>query len=148
MNVLALLQSLHGALAVLAVAACAHPAWTLRSDRAPSSRVRWSVGLAVGLTIVSVVLGWWIYPDYRELIKPWLLERHPRLHQLAFELKEALGFFSLVGAVGGGGLVAIGSDDELARKAARNAFALATLVGLVSAILGIAVVAYRDFGGA
>ncbi len=146
MNIAALLQKLHGVLGVLALAALLHPAITLRADKRPSPRIVLSCQLAWLLTLVSVVAGWGAYLEYRQTVKPWLLDNHASLHTLWFEIKEAVGWFTLVAATAGAALVHWSPEQPVARAAAGTLFLIASFSALAAGTIGVIVASYRDLG--
>lgn len=141
-----LLQKLHGIVSGLALVACLHPVLTLRPERKVSPRVRLSGQLAGLVMAVAVGLAWIVYPQYRVEVRPWLLTHEPHLHQFWFELKEALGFFALAGAVGGAGLLTWADGEPTARRTARLAFGMAFLASVVAIVIGLIVASTRDLG--
>ena len=134
----ALAQQVHGALGVLCAAICAHPALTLRVDTSPGRRARLSAYLSALLLGLTVPLGWYLYGDYRATVRPWLVVHHPAMHHVGFELKEALGFFSLTTGLASAALVRWGAGLPTARRAARLGFRITALAVVTTAILGIA----------
>jgi len=142
-NALVVIQSLHGIVGALAVASCFHPVVTIRFDRVPGHRVRLSAWLAAGLTTASFCMGLWLYVDYREVVKPWLLINAPEYHAYGFETKEALGYFTCISSWGGAGLLHFGRRSFLARRAAKTLFKVAFAGGLITLILGIVVASVK-----
>lgn len=141
-----LLQKLHGIVSGLALVACLHPMITLRPERKVSLHMRLSGQLAGVVMMMAVALAWIVYPQYRVEVRPWLLTHEPHLHQFWFELKEALGFFALAGAIGGAGLLTWANDEPSARRTARLAFGMAALASIVAMVIGLIVASTRDLG--
>ncbi len=141
-----LLQKLHGHLAILAVAASLHPALTLRGVRRPSGRMRLSSTLAAGATLAATALGWVVYPPYRVEVKQRLYLHDVRLGQ-AFEIKEHLAWYALCLALAGGAMVwaARGERAGELTRAARVMWIAASVCGLATAALGIAVASQLSF---
>lgn len=146
MTALRLLESLHGHLAVLAVAALVHPAITLRRGRPLPFRTKLSVGFATLFSALAFGSGAFIYGDYRRLVK------RPLFHDdatagLFFETKEHLAFFVLCLALGGA-VVAFAAprDAEEQRRLGGHLYAAAAVLGLVTLGLGTFIAAVRGFG--
>ncbi len=114
------LGRLHGILGVLALALLAHPVLARRNLRL------WERG-AVGLIAAAGLSGMAIYPAYRRLHKPALLEQAPDV-AMAFEWKEHVAAFALCLALG-----AALADGALAKRLLAGALA----AGLLVAGLGI-----------
>lgn len=139
-----LLERLHGHLGLLALAVLAHPLVFL--GRPGLSRgARLSAGLALVLLILAFASGLFVYPDYRRLAKPGLIQEARGL-ALAFETKEHLG--AMATALGAGGLLAmlLLPGEAPARRAARALVALALLGGAVTAGIGLVVAARVSAG--
>ena len=144
-NALVVLQSIHGIVGALAVASCFHPVVTIRIDRTPGYRIRLSAWLATALTTTAFLMGLWLYVDYREVVKPWLLINASNYHLYGFETKEALGYFTCIAVWGGSLLLHFGRQRVVSRRAARTLFGLAFLGGLSTLTLGIIVAGVRGF---
>jgi hypothetical protein len=146
-NGLALLQSIHGHLAVLAAAALLHPAILLRDGRPLSRGLRWSLGLTAAVTAAAFALGVGLYEDYRALVKrPMFIEDVQA--GLLFETKEHLAYAVLVLTLGActTALTAPAREARLRRLAAAL-FAAASLACLVTVALGTYVASVRSFAG-
>ncbi len=128
------LERVHGHLAVLALAALLHPVWTLGKRRRVTRGTRWAVGAGVVLLAVAYAGGWWIYPHYREAVKPSL----GREVALLFERKEHLAWMALALALGGGLLV---WRRPQAWRPARWLLMAGWGCGVVAAVLGVVVAA-------
>lgn len=129
----ALLVPLHGMLGALTLALLVHPVVFLGRSAARARRVALA---AAALVVTQNALGWALYPSYRAAIKPRLQVEAPAA-ALVFETKEHLAFFCLVLSIGGAALLQVGGDP----KVARMLLALALILGLVAAALGVRVVA-------
>jgi hypothetical protein len=143
----ALLEKVHGHLAMLAVAACLHPPIALRSSRRTSRAARISGYAASGLLIGSVAIGWFIYPEFRATIRARLYETNPLLGH-AFEVKEHLGTYAIVLAAVGGVLMWLSrqsSSEALVPTIRRTYLAAAVLAGTAAAI-GVTVASVIGFG--
>ena len=135
----ALLQRVHGHIALLGLAVLFHPVLTL-GRRALTRGTRWTLHLAVALVTASTALGWWLYPAYRSGVKPRLIHEHPGW-ALAFETKEHLALFCLVLTWAGVGALLRSGASAAVRRASRVALSLAFLCGIAAAALGIGVAA-------
>lgn len=141
-----LLAKLHGHIAVLGAALCLHPWFALRRARRPGWGTRLSAYLASGLVIATNVVGWVIYPAYRQTVKLDLY-RHVEPVGTAFEVKEHLAWFACALAVAG----AVATWYSAGAAGARLRPQLRTLYGAVGALmlvvcgLGIWVASTRSF---
>jgi hypothetical protein len=143
---LRVLERIHGHLGWLAVAALLHPAILLRN---PKRRARLAVGLAAGVTLVTSLMGGYIYPVYRERLKQHIFIATPRIGWL-FERKEHLAVgavaLALVGCVAH---LALPLFDDRTRPTvavlAHRAFVAAFLLALAVAVLGVTVASYKSF---
>lgn len=144
---LLVLQKVHGHIALLAIALCFHPWFALRRARRPSPAVRLSGYLATGGIVLTSLLGWWIYPPYREEIKAELYLANPFWGDL-FEVKEHWGWYSLVLAVAAGVLMWLARDRAQAeglRQPIRWLYALSGLLALAVGVFGILIASIRGF---
>lgn len=146
MNLLALLQSVHGYVAVLSTAALLHPAILLRRGKPLSRRNAWAVVGAAVATTTTFGLGIALYGDYRSSVKRRLFAESLRAG-LLFETKEHLALLVLCLTLGGAfaALVAPRERNDL-RKAAALFFALAAAACLITLGLGAGVAAVHGFG--
>lgn len=135
-----LARTWHGHIGLLAAIALLHPAITLRGAARLRPGTRWSVAGATALVTLTTGLGWWLYPGYRSVDKPRLLQDAFAVAQL-FETKEHLAFHALALAWAGCGLT-LATEGARARRVARVCFAasagLALLVGALGTIVGSA----------
>lgn len=144
---LRVLERIHGHLGWLTVAALLHPAIILRN---PRRRARLSVSLATLFAVGTALIGGVIYPHYRERLKQHIFIEAPRVGWL-FERKEHL-------AVGAVGLALAGcaahlsvplfEDDAIRTTVARmahRAYVGAFVIGLIVAVLGVAVASFKSF---
>gem|GEM_PF-1361261 len=129
-----LLERVHGHLAVLALAALLHPVVTLGRRKRVTRGTRWAVGAGAGLLLVAYAGGWWLYPEYRELVKPDL----PVEVSLLFERKEHLAWMALALAAGGVGVL-FGRPE--AWRTGRALLVAGWCCGAVAAVLGVVVAA-------
>ena len=144
---LRVLERIHGHLGWLSVAALLHPAIFLRN---PKRRARLSVLLGTSFVLTTAFFGVTIYPHYRERIKQHLFIEAPKIGWM-FERKEHLAVgavaFTLVGCVSHLAL-ALFTDDGTRRAMAllaHRAFAIAFVLALIVAILGVSVASYKSF---
>lgn len=135
-DLVAFARTLHGHLGLLAAIALLHPAITLTPARTPGGKLRpgtrWSVALAATLVTGTFAAGWVLYPGYRQVDKPRLLQGAFPIAQL-FESKEHLAFYAVVLAWGGCALVFAAPS---ARAAARVCFGAAAVLTLLVGVLG------------
>lgn len=146
-NELLVLQKVHGHVALLGIALAFHPFFALRRARRPSRTVRLSGYLATGFAIAMNVLGWIVYPPYREEIKKDLYLAEPFWGDL-FEVKEHWAWYSMTLAVAGGVLMWLARDPVLARELRqpiRWTYALSGLLAIAVAVFGILISSIRGF---
>lgn len=142
---LPLLEHLHGHFGVLAVALSFHPAILLWQGQPLSRGGRIAIYATLAMVASAFVLGLWIYPPYRDLVRHDLTLMNPEAAVL-FETKEHLAWGALAAALGGGlaALWAPRSSIGLRRIAAR-AFLCAALLGLAVGLLGIHIASTHTF---
>lgn len=140
---LRLLETIHGHLGILAVAALLHPAVLMRKGLPPSFRTRLAIAAAVLLTVLAFGLGLYLYGDYRALVKRDLFRVDPQAGYL-FETKEHLAYTTLAFALGGSVLGWLGRDTRT-RKLAAVFFGCAAMMCVLVAALGTYVAARRGF---
>ncbi len=143
---LRLVAHVHGHLGWLAAAALVHPAVVLRRAE---RKAPWAVAASVVLVTLAAALGAWLYPSYRESLRP-LVFLDARSLGLAFERKEHLAFGAVLLAWGGGAAYAASGRAEAAtrvvlRRAAHRAFVAAAALAVVVAVLGTTVAVVRGF---
>lgn len=146
MNILRLLEHVHGHLGWLAVAALLHPAILLRN---PKRRARLSVALATSVVVLTGSLGAVLYPEYRTHLKQQIFIHAPALGW-CFERKEhlavgALGF-ALVGCIAhltGPSFESPARDHVM--KLAHRAYVASFVFALIVAVLGVTVASYSTF---
>ncbi|MES2644864.1 MAG: hypothetical protein V4850_35585 [Myxococcota bacterium] len=135
-DLVTLARTLHGHLGLLAAIALVHPAITLRPPRSAAASLRpgtrWSVALATALVTITTLGGWWLYPGYRVVDKPRLLQGAFEVAML-FETKEHLAFYALVLAWGGCALV---FGPPGGRRVARLCFGASAALAVTVGILG------------
>lgn len=140
-----LLGAIHGHLGFLGLALMAHPVVSLGRPGRPTRGTRLSAWLAAALVSAPYALGWFIYPTYRQRVKPGLLaDALP--YAMAFETKEHLALMTLALAWGGVLSLRFGAAAPGGRRVARSLFACGVLTGAATAVLGL-VVAARAHGG-
>ena len=145
MNGLALLESVHGHLGVLAAAALLHPALLLFDGRPLTRGIRWSIGLTSTVTMAAFALGLGIYGDYRELVRrPLFVE--DRAAGLLFETKEHLAY-AVVALTLGAAVCALAAprDRKSLRRLSALLFAAAAACCLLVVALGTYVASVGSF---
>jgi hypothetical protein len=145
----ALWANVHGHLAVLGLAVLLHPVVTLVRRKAATPWTRRTAWLGAAMLTVPFAIGWWLYPTYRQRVKPALYAAHDpgsAAALKAFESKEHLAAMAVVLAVSGAvALHAAGRTPEGRRTA--GALLLASwLCGVVAAALGLFVTARAQPG--
>jgi hypothetical protein len=145
-QLLRVLERIHGHLGWLAVAALLHPAVLLRR---PRRRARLAVSLATGLVVGNAILGGYLYPEYRSRLKQSIFIDTPRLGWM-FERKEHLAVgavaFALAGCIAHLSLPWMDETtaDTMARLAHRS-FVVAFVLAAAVACIGVAVASFRSF---
>jgi len=130
------LERVHGILAVLGLAVLLHPVVSLRHAKLRSRWTQWTADLGAGLLLAPFVIGWQIYPSYRQHIKPRLwLEQHDTA--LRFESKEHLALLATTLAVSGALALRASQGDRGLIRLAHALLVTAWGCGLVTALLGI-----------
>ncbi len=132
----ALLERVHGHLAVLGLAVLLHPVLSLGRGRGLGRGLRWSAGLAAVLITVPAALGAWLYPTYRSQVKPGLLRDRLEVASV-FESKEHLAFFTVMLTLAGVGALFLGGGEPRTRRVARALLAAAWVCGLCTGLMGI-----------
>jgi hypothetical protein len=132
---LRLLESVHGHVAILAVALLFHPAIALWRGVPLSRGTRWAAGLAAGAVSTAFGLGLVIYGPYREHVKRGLFRADPATAWL-FETKEHLAYVALALVLGATALALLAppSNGPLRRAAARMYVAAAVAASITAAI--------------
>lgn len=140
-----LLESIHGHLGVLAVAALIHPALLLWKGKPLSRNARIALSASVALTAGAFVMGLAIYGDYRIHVKPELFRIDADVGML-FETKEHLAWATVAAALGAGvaGLVAPPKAVQVRRIAGR-VFAGAALMCAGVVALGTYIASIHGF---
>jgi hypothetical protein len=140
-----LAEAIHGHVGILAMAALFHPALILWSGKPLSRNGKYALAASLTLVTLAFVLGLYIYPAYREQVKPELFATDVRAG-LLFETKEHLAWIALVGALGAGitGLVAPPKAAATRRLAAR-VFLGAAIACTLAACLGTWIASVRTF---
>lgn len=136
-GIYALLERIHGHLAMLGLAVLLHPVITLGRGRLGVGG-RWSVGILAGILAVASAMGWWLYGEYRASVKPALV-RHRLDVALAFEVKEHLAYLCLVLAICGAAALLAAPGHPPTLRLARRMLGLAWILGLAVAVLGLLV---------
>lgn len=131
-----MLERVHGILGVLGLAVLLHPVVTLRRAKIRSRWTQWSADVGAGLLLTPFVIGWLIYPSYRQHIKTRLwLEHHGTA--LRFESKEHLALLATSLAVAGALTLRASQGDRALVQLAHALLVTAWGCGAVTAMLGI-----------
>ncbi len=135
-HLFALLERVHGHLALLGLAVLVHPVISLGRGGALRRGTWLSAVIGVAMLLPAFGLGLGIYPAWRTQVKPDLVQDALGL-ALAFEVKEHLAWFSLVSALGG--VAVLGTAGGLAggRRLGRWLLGAGVACGAVTAGLGI-----------
>ncbi len=140
-----LLESVHGHVGVLAMAALLHPALILWSGRPLSRNARIALGASVALVLTAFALGLTIYPAYREQVKADLFRADVRAG-LLFETKEHLAWVSLISALGAGVAALAAPPKAIAiRRIAGRVFLGSAIACALTAALGTWVASVHSF---
>jgi hypothetical protein len=145
-DVVRIAEHIHGHLGWLAVAILAHPAILLRNKK---RRAHLAVGLAVLLPTLVGSLGLWMYGPYRDRIKQSIFI-DARWVGLLFERKEHLAFCAILISWAGAAAYVLairaeGSSKDGLRTFAFRAFVAASVLALLTAVLGTVVASFRTF---
>jgi len=146
MEILRIVEHIHGHAGWLAVAALVHPAVLLRKR---GRRAHLSVGLAASVATLVAAVGAWLYVPYREKLRPGIFQQAPDVGAM-FERKEHLAFAAVIlawiGALAYFGSWKTESEtrDRLHRLSHR-AFVVAAVLAAAVASLGTYVASYRTF---
>ncbi len=132
----ALIERLHGHLAILGLALLLHPIVMLRAGRRPTARTRLVAELGAALLLVPFAVGLAIYPAYRQGVKPGLLAEAPVV-TAQFEVKEHLAALAVALAVGGAVTLRAGGRHPEAWAAARSLLLAAWCCGVGAGLLGL-----------
>lgn len=134
----ALLERVHGHVALLGLALLLHPVITLRTRSSLNWRTHLTAELGAALLAAPFALGWAIYPVYRAEVKPGLYGRAPAW-MAAFESKEHLAAMALCLAIGGALTLRLAGRTPSGRTAAWWLLAVGWSLGAVTGALGVAV---------
>ena len=135
-SLFALLERLHGHLAVLALALLVHPLVSLRRRPGLAVWTRRTAELSAALLLAVYALGWALYPSYRRELKPDLVQGALPL-ALRFETKEHLAILALALVLGGALTLRVAGLRPDARTAAWWMLAMGLLCGLGTGLLGV-----------
>lgn len=132
----ALLERIHGHIAVLGLAVLLHPVITLWTRKGLNWRMVLTAELGALLLLVPYAIGWSIYPVYRSTVKPRLYQMNPGA-MYAFETKEHLAAMAVLLAIGGAVTLRATGKTDAGRRAAWWLLAGAWLLGAGAGILGL-----------
>lgn len=142
LELLRVVEHVHGHLGWLAAAALVHPAIVLRN---PARRARLAAAMSTGFASLTGVLGAWLYPWYRQILKRALFVQSTRAGWM-FERKEHLAVAALAFAWIGLVLHLRAREGGVSiARAAHRAYVAAALFAIVVAALGTFVAATRTF---
>jgi hypothetical protein len=96
--------------------------------------------------VVTNVMGWMVYPAYRDEVKLDLY-RHARSAGVYFEVKEHLAWYALVLAIAGAVLMAsaTGARGMALRRPIRTVYGLVFVLTLVVGALGVWIASVHGF---
>lgn len=139
-------EHLHGHAGWLAVALLSHPAIVLRRTL---RRAHLAVILAVVWTSLVFAVGAFLYPAYRDELRPAIFRSAPQVG-LTFERKEHLAFVVLALAWTGaiayfGSWRAEGKSRETLHRFAHRTFVVAAVLAFLVASFGTYVAIYKTF---
>lgn len=132
----ALLERVHGHLALLGLAVLLHPVITLRTRRSVTWRMQLTADLAALLLAAPFALGWALYPTYRAQVKPALFHAVPAA-ALRFESKEHLAAMAVPLVLSGALVLRAAGRTPEGRRAAWALFAAAWVLGVGAGLLGL-----------
>lgn len=136
----AVLERVHGHLALLGLALLLHPIVSLVRRRGVPFWTQVTADLAAVLLALPFALGWWIYSDYRAHVKGGLyLAKSPALP--AFETKEHLAVFAMSLAIAGTLTLRLAGKDAGGRKTALALLVAAWGCGVATGLIGVWVAA-------
>jgi hypothetical protein len=146
LDMLRLIEHVHGHLGWLAAALLVHPAVVLRRR---NRRAHLAVGLSTTLVTVASAIGVWLYTAYRERLKQGIFLQTPAIG-LLFERKEHLAFAAVVLAWAGAAayFAAPRASPEVClqmRTIAFRAYVAAAGLAIVVVALGTIVAVYKSF---
>lgn len=144
-----LLEKFHGHIGLLAMALCLHPPIALRRVRRPSWATRVAAYLATASVIAVNLLGWYIYPEYRNEVKLDLY-RYARFWGLAFEVKEHLAWYSMATAFAASVMVWHSHDARgiALRRPISGLYLLTFVLVAITAVLGVMIASINGFDDA
>jgi hypothetical protein len=140
-ELLRLLERIHGHLGWLAALALVHPAILLRN---PKRRARLSAALATAVAICAGGLGAFIYPNYSRGLRRSVYIAS-RSYGLLFERKEHLGFAAVALAIAGCALHFARESSVPRARAAWLAYVAAAVLAVIVAAMGTAIASFRSF---
>jgi hypothetical protein len=144
---MALWETLHGHLGVLAAAALLHPAILLRRGKAMSRGARYAVFLTSVLVALAFASGLFIYPAYRQAVRAALFLESPTAGFL-FETKEHIAYGVLAMTAGATTAAFLAPSDKGAdpiRRAAALVYAAGAALCLATVALGSYVASVQGF---
>lgn len=132
------LVTVHGLVAALGLAVLLHPIVTLRLRKAVSRNTLLTAELAALLLAAPFTMGLFVYPTYRQLVKPALFLSNPGA-VLRFETKEHLAVMTVALVIAGAETLRFAGRRPAGKEAAWSLLACGWVLGLLTAVLGVAV---------
>ncbi|MFN3199168.1 MAG: hypothetical protein ACE366_12275 [Bradymonadia bacterium] len=139
-------EKIHGHLALLGIALALHPPLALRRAKRPSPRTRLAGYLATLTCLGTNIMGWVIYPAYRQELRRQLYLADLQMGQM-FEIKEHLAWYALALSLAGGVMMVACARQSSLRLVPqlRLVYGLSALMAMVSAALGIYLATMKGF---
>jgi hypothetical protein len=129
------LTTLHGVLAGLSLAVGAHPLVAIRTRGVSKYTVLTATLTAIGFSS-TFALGWFVYPEYRRMVKPALYLASSGAVQ-RFETKEHLAALAVGLTVAGAATLRVAGRTAPGREAAFSLLATGWMLGLAVGLLGV-----------
>lgn len=130
-----LAQRIHGHLAILGLAVLIHPIVWLRGGWRFSPRAQWTTDIGAILLTVSFSMGWWLYPSYREHIKPGLMAEQLNT-ALRFESKEHLAAIAVALLLSSALTLRFGRQHKQGLRLAHTLLTLGWAAAMITFVLG------------
>ncbi|HZO16380.1 MAG TPA: hypothetical protein VFB62_24065 [Polyangiaceae bacterium] len=145
---LRLFETIHGHFGVLAAAALLHPAILLRKGKPLTRGMQLAVVLSTTAVVLAFATGLWIYPSYRDFVRPSLFRASARAGFL-FETKEHLAFAVMALSIGACACVLLAPREARAlRKAAAASYAVGAGLCVITVCLGSYIASVQGFSSA
>lgn len=145
MTALRWLTSVHGHVAVLAIALLFHPTVLAWRGQPLSRGARYAVALSGAAALAAFGGGVALYGDYREHVRPSLFIASTRAG-LLFETKEHIGFMVVAASLGAAAAMLLAPRGAAAvRRASARLFLVAGLLALAVGAIGTYVTGVESF---